>query len=99
MNNKLIDPDLTPEQKVKVNLLSEAQIEEIDKAIISAASNQWQKVAKIVGMTMNNLPSKVKGIPDLYYAQRVRKLVADGIFESQGDLSFMRYSEIRLKKE
>lgn len=75
MNNKLPDPDLTSEEKAKVRLLSKKQIEEIDKAIISVATNQWQKVAKIVGMTMLNIPSRVKGIPDLYMVFLIRKVI------------------------
>ena len=35
-------------------------------------------------------------IPDIYYAQRVRRLVAVGELESQGNLEYMRYSEVRL---
>ena len=73
MIDELPDPDLTPEEEAKVKLLTEKQIEDIDKAIISEVSHQWQKVAKIVGMTMLKLPSRVRGIPDLYYSQRVKK--------------------------
>ena len=35
-------------------------------------------------------------VPDIYYAQRVRHLVEVGKLESQGDLHYMRYSEVRL---
>ena len=98
MNNEAPDPDLTPEQKLKVSLLSEIQIEEIDEKLVSFATNRWQKVAKIVGMTVQNLQSRVIGIPDVYYAQRVSKLVKNGVLESQGNLQYMRFSEIRLKQ-
>lgn len=97
MKSELPDPDLTPEQEVKVALLSKEQIKEIDEALFSEATDRWQKVAKIIGMTMLHLPSKVKGIPDLYYAQRIKKLVDEGLLESQGNLQFMRYSEVRIK--
>ena len=98
MNTDLPDPDLTPEQKEKVGQLSENQIEEIDRKIISLTTNQWQKVAKIVGMTMQNLPSRFYGLPDVYYAHRVKKLAKDGVIESQGNLNLMRFSEIRLNQ-
>ena len=39
-----------------------------------------------------------KGIPDLYFAQRGRKLVEAGRLESQGNLSYMGLSEVRLPK-
>ncbi len=96
MKEELPDPELTHEEKAKVNLLSEKQIEDIDKALISEVSHQYQKVAKIVGMTMLKLPSRVSGIPDLFYSQRIKKLVDNGFLESQGNLQFMRYSEVRI---
>ena len=54
------------------------------------------KVACIVGMTIGGLSEKFPNIPDVYYAQRVRRLVAVGELESQGNLEYMRYSEVRL---
>ena len=41
-------------------------------------------------------PKSVLGIPDLFYAERLRKLVQDGRLESQGNLAYMRLSEVRL---
>ena len=45
---------------------------------------------------MSGLTNRVIGIPDVFYAQRVRKLVEDGHLEAQGNLAYMRYSEVRL---
>ena len=53
-------------------------------------------MAFIVGKTMMDLPGLVSGIPDVYYSQRVRHLVEEGKLESQGNLAYMRYSEVRL---
>ena len=38
---------------------------------------------------------RVDGIPDIYYSKRVQKLANDGKLEYQGNLSRMRYSEVR----
>ena len=97
MNNKNSQPDaaLTPEQRKLVEKLSDAEILAIDDALLSNTSSQWRKVARVIGATMNKLPSRVPGIPDSYYSQRIQKLVKDGLLESQGNLSYMRYSEIR----
>ena len=46
-------------------------------------------------MTMADLPNRVKGIPDVYYSKRVQKLVQHGLLECKGDLSYMRYSEVK----
>lgn len=50
----------------------------------------------IVGITMRNLPDRAKGVPDIIYSQRVRKLVEHGCPESEGNLAFMCFSEVRL---
>ena len=92
------DPPLTPEQEAKVTQLTESAIEAIDNTLMSNAKNQWRKVAMVVGVTMNHLQDRVRGIPDLFYAQRVRKLVEAGRLESQGNLAYMRFSEVQLPK-
>jgi len=46
---------------------------------------------------MLNLPNRVERIPDSYYAQRIQKLVNDVLLVSQGNLSYMRYSELRIQ--
>ena len=92
----LEDPELTSEQKALVSQLSESQINAIDSALLSVACNQWRKVARVIGTAMNNLPNKVNGIPDIFYAQRVATLVLEGKLVAQGNLKRMRYSEVKL---
>jgi hypothetical protein len=50
----------------------------------------------IVALTMANPALLVPGLPDLFYAERVRALVAKGLLISEGDLDYMRYCEVRL---
>ena len=47
-------------------------------------------------MTSVELSERIPDVPDIYYAQRVRRLVAVGELESQGNLEYMGYSEVRL---
>ncbi len=89
------DGDLTSEQIKLVEQLTDAEIQTIDNALLANTSIRWRKVARVVGTVMMELPNRVKGIPDAYYSQRVQMLVKDGLLESQGNLSFMRYSEVR----
>ena len=64
---------------------------------MSAAAPHWQKVARLVAEVMtSNWPNKPSGIADVYYAQRVDRLVQKGILEARGDLRRMRFSEVRL---
>lgn len=97
MNSHDLDPDpeLTPEQLKLVAELTDAEVEAIDNALLANASGMWRKVARIVGTTMTELPCRVEGIPDVFYSQRIKRLVEAGALESQGNLSHMRYSEVR----
>lgn len=64
--------------------------------MLAQASASWRKVARIVGMAIEQLRERIPDVPDIYYAQRVQNLVALGKLESQGNLAFMRFSEVRL---
>jgi hypothetical protein len=90
------DPPLSAEEAALVSQLTDTQVAAIDSALMSHATSQGRKVAMIVGLAMSSLPNRVRGIPDLFYAQQVRKLVADGQLVSEGNLAFMRFSEVRL---
>lgn len=89
------DGPLTPEEE-QVKRLSRSEVDEIDKALLAHVDNHWQKVAKVVGMTMMETPERIIGIPDKYYASRVRALVEQGTLQSQGNLENMGFSEVRL---
>jgi hypothetical protein len=97
MDNEHIRPDgkLTREQETLVGQLAEAEVHEIDMALLSNTSDKWCKVAKVVAITMLELPLRIDDIPDIYYSQRVRKLVGNKQLEARGDLSYMGYSEVR----
>ena len=90
------DPLLTSEEEQRVRQLKEHEVLEIDKALLSNARHHWQKVAMVVALTMESCAGKIPPVPDLFYGQRVRRLVEIGLLESQGDLSSMRFSEVRL---
>jgi chaperonin cofactor prefoldin len=92
------DPPLSSEQQARVRRLSATEIEEIDQALLEDACDQWRKVARIVGTALGKVRGRIPGVPDLFYAQRVRHLVAIGRLESQGNLAFMRFSEVRLPR-
>ncbi len=91
-----IDPPLTDEQSELVSKLSEAELSNIDEALLSNISTQWRKVARVVGTTMSEQENRIKGIPDIFYAQRVARLVQKGLIESQGNIEAMRFSEVRI---
>ena len=95
-NQVCLDPPLTAEQRARVSQLNEAEVVAIDQALVANLSKRWQKVAMVVGTTMQNQPDRVSGIPDLFYAERVWKLVGAGSLEYSGELNSMRNCEVRV---
>ncbi len=86
------------EHQNQINKLTENDIIKIDEMLITQTAKQWRKVARVVGWSMMELKGKVPPVIDIYYAMRVIELKKAGIFESQGDLTKIRFSEIRLAK-
>jgi hypothetical protein len=89
------DPPLTSGQAKLVAELTDDDVKAIDEALLASTSDRWLKVARVVGTAMLDYPCRVASIPDVYYSQRVQKLVSEGRLEYQGNLSYMRYSEVR----
>jgi len=90
------DPPLDVEQSLRVSKLTQIELQEMDRQLLAQVSTSWRKVARIVGMTIGKLSDRIPNVPDIYYAQRVQNLVALGQLESQGNLAYMRFSEVRL---
>ena len=90
------DPPLSPEQARIAASLSPELVAAIDAELLSHARPRNRKVAMLVGMAMGNPNVRAPGLPDLYYAQRVRELVAKGHLVAEGNLNFMSFSEVRL---
>jgi len=78
--------------------LSTSDVELIDSWLLEGISHRWQKVAKVVAtaiMTSDRLEKLVE-IPDLYFGMRVEKMVENRLLKSKGDLTKMRFSEVKL---
>jgi pimeloyl-ACP methyl ester carboxylesterase len=90
------DPPLDVEQSMRVSKLTQEDLWDIDREILTQSARSWRKVARIVGQAMDKLSPRIPDVSDVYYAQRVRHLVEIGKLESQGDLRYMRYGEVRL---
>jgi hypothetical protein len=102
---KDLEPDgpLTPQQEALVQALSAADIAKIDAMLLSYTLPRWRKVSMIVSSAMfafvDHYADPFRGIPDAYLAQRVMALVQRGELQALGDLSRMRYSEVRVRTE
>ena len=90
------DRGLTEQEAQLVAGLPPELVTRIDDALLAKATRRFRKVARIVGEVMQSFSDRPLGIPDVYYAQRVAKLVNAGLLESQGNPLRMRFSEVRL---
>ena len=93
MEHELPDPPLSPEQSDLCARLSSTQLAAIDAALLSHCSAVWRKAAFVVGSALGDV--RLPGIPDLFFAQRLKEHVAHGRLEAFGDFSCMRYFEVR----
>ncbi len=87
---------MTLAEKALVEALSDEQIREIDNLLLSHATRKWRKIAMLVGLVMMEDDKCPEGVPDVFYSQRIRKLVEEGRLEAQGNLGYMRFGEVRL---
>ncbi len=92
----LPDPPLNADQSLRVSKLTQEELWAMDRELLAQSAPTWRKVARVVGTTIGALSERIPDVPDIYYAQRVRHLVEVGKLESQGNLLYMRYSEVRL---
>lgn len=87
---------MEPDEQEAVDRLTSDQVQRIDTALLADCASSWRKVARVVGTAMMHLSAELPEIPDSYYATRIVSLVQLGVLESQGNLEYMRYSEVRL---
>jgi hypothetical protein len=93
-------PDLlSPDSHLaRIGALAPSDLEDIDCALKAAASEHFQKVRFLVAMATAKMSERLPPIPDVFYAQRVIRLVGLGQLEAQGDLERMRHGEVRLPR-
>jgi hypothetical protein len=90
------DGPLTPQERAVADALSLELLRRIDAALLSHARKTNRKIAMLVGLTMMDPSLRVPGLPEVFYAQRIRTLVDRGLLVVEGSLGYMRYSEVRL---
>lgn len=91
------DAHLTDQQRQNIAALTNEDIASIDEQLFSLCDGQFRKIACIVGVAMSLQPECRSGIPDEFYARRVRMLVERGVLQAQGDLTRMDCCEVRVR--
>jgi hypothetical protein len=92
------DGPMTAEQTAVADSLSRETIEKIDLSLLANAKPYGRKVAMLIGLAMMEPQLRVPGLPDLFYQGRVKELVKSGLLVAEGNLDYMRYSEVRLPR-
>ena len=95
-NDVQSDPPLNEDQENIVGTLSSDFVKEVDRVLLSYITKNGRKVAMVVGLAMMHDHIRIHGLPDIYYAQRIKQLVRDGAVVAEGNLDFMRFSGVRL---
>lgn len=90
------DTELDEEEQADVDALTADDIARIDEALLAQCDWSWRKVAMLVGRLLSKSAEVPDFVPVGYVAQRVQALVAAGRLESQGNLDYIRFSEVRL---
>jgi uncharacterized protein DUF3658/uncharacterized protein DUF1835 len=77
--------------------LVSAPITHFDALLLSHARAQWQKAAMVIARALTDFSdASLRQTDDLVLAARLRALAEAGHLESEGDLSNIRHSEVRL---
>ncbi|MCU1057738.1 hypothetical protein B9Y88_20800 [Stenotrophomonas maltophilia] len=92
------DAHRTDQARQNIAALTSEDIASIDEQLFSLCDGQFRKIAYIVGMVMSLQPKCRSGIPDVFYARRVRMLVERGMLQAQGDLTRMGCCEVRVRQ-
>ena len=92
----MANPPLSTEEQSVVAKLTDADLQIIDAAIMTNSSTRWLKVAMVVWQTEKALSDRYAGLSYIFYALRLIHLVDEGRLESQGNLEYMRFSEVRI---
>jgi len=98
-NENVVVP-FTDEEKSIIAGCSDKIVTNIDKEIFKQITKNWQKTAMIVGGAFLSLNEKYPNIiiPMGCYITRLKQYELDGIIEVNGDLSKIRFSEVRRVK-
>ena len=92
----MANPPPSIEEQSAVAKLTDADLQVIDTVILANSSHRWLKVARVVLWTEKTLSDRFPGLSYIFYAQRLIHLAERGRLESQGNLEYMRFSEVRI---
>jgi Protein of unknown function len=96
-----IEPDsaLSSDELTAIKRLSTEELKTVDSFIIENCKKEYRKVAMVAGTAFLHFKDIFTDLSPIFYSERIKILVSAGILESEGNLNYMRYSEIRLSSK
>ena len=92
-------PPISAEEQAAVDLLTQQDLAFIDECILSHCANHFYKVARVIGRTADELSGRFPRLSYIFYTERLKHLVDTGHLDAAGDVSTMRFSEVRRAPE
>jgi len=89
------NPPITAEEQAAVDLLTEQDLATIDACILRHCSERFLKVARIAIRTEEELTERFPKLSHVFYTLRLQYLVDSRYLDAAGNLSLMRFSEVR----
>jgi hypothetical protein len=92
----LLELELGPAEQTAAASLCPEDLERIDNTVLSHARPKWRKIAMVVSLTTKDLRARHPELTEVFYVRRVASPVREERLEARGNLSFIRFSEVRL---
>ena len=67
----------------------------IEELLLSHVGKHWRKAAMVIGTVLVEHRSELEGLGDSELLEHLQSLAASGKIEALGDLTQMRFSEVR----
>jgi Protein of unknown function len=91
------DDEPSPEEWALMRQATPAEAAAVDALVLGQCTDHWQKVAMVVGSSLDDYDARFSHLPYVYMQVRLLDLIERGRIECQGDVMSMRTSEVRLK--
>tara|TARA_B110000046_G_scaffold87746_1_gene95852 strand:+ start:4777 stop:5088 length:312 start_codon:yes stop_codon:yes gene_type:complete len=88
---------LTKLELKRISALEKTDIKFIDDTLLSCISLKYSKQALIIIIARQKMEDTLGSIPLTYYSMRIQKMVEEDILEANGNLEYLRFSEVRKK--
>lgn len=87
---------LSDDEMSAMRSLPPSRVSEADLLLLSACTQDWQKVARVLGQLLDVFEHRFAEVPLEFLSYRLQELEAEGVVAIHGDPFLVRESEVRL---